>query len=676
MNSVVDLVLAPIGMFSGKPLAVGIALGLLGGAFAFWLLIRLIWERRFIGHYGSLSKAIRKARNGSASQEECLAGVAEEFERSVHSSGWQQYRSSLEYDNGRVLSYTDPASYFAADRVPGHNYVKWSSTLGGVFLTLGLFFTFVGLSAALLQVGGNGEGAMEPSQLRRAVEGILAVSSVKFITSIAGILAYIGWSIVSRVQADRQDKAVERLVSEIRHLSTYVSPEMVLRNQLKAVEAQHQQFQTFGSDLAIAIGNQIELALKSRLDALPQAIADLVAPAVANAIAPVREDLLAIGTQISQAGGSLANGAGDVFSRVWQDGIGNHMALFGEQMAKTIASLESLPDKVRQTETGLGGEIGRAAERLSETATRLSDTFEQGQRSVTAALENFNERVAGIPAIVEQASRELASAVGRSVESSLEGLATVTSRAGHASAEQLATEVGKIAASLATSAESLRAAGDHSAEGLRSARDDLAMGVRDGIKVISDTAQDASAKLSETVTSLGAVVSGLSARLEQTTHLLETQQGHLVRAGEIVSGASSTLSKAAGNVEMATLPLSGVVTTVNAALEQVSNATDQVRTATESGMRMADLLNEAADKAQVTISGQADRFSDLHVNVQGTMNELLRGVTDLGKEISNCIEAYDREIANSISSLETAILDVADIVDQRRPAVNGHAVSA
>ncbi len=130
---------------------------------------------------------------------------------------------------------------------------------------------------------------------------------------------------------------------------------------------------------------------------------------MAGAIAPVRDDLLAIGSQIGQAGGALADGAGDVFSRVWQDGVGNHMAMFGEQMAKTIASLESLPDKVQQTETALGGEIGRAAEKLAETASRLSATFDQQQRSVTTALESFNERISGIPGILEQASREFGS---------------------------------------------------------------------------------------------------------------------------------------------------------------------------------------------------------------------------------------------------------------------------
>jgi hypothetical protein len=600
MDSIVDFVLTPIGMFSGKPLAVEIALCILGSAFALWLIITLVWERKFLGQYERLIRAVRKAKEGSANQEESFARVTDDFDRTAHAPGWRQYRSCLEFSNGDVFSFTDPAPFLSADRIPHHNYAKWSSTLGGVFLTVGLFFTFVGLSAALLQVGGDGQGAMNPEQLRRAVERILGVSSVKFITSIAGILAYIGWSIVARIQADRQEKVVERLVAEIRQLSTYVSPEIVLRNQLKAIEAQHQQFQTFGTDLAVAIGNQIELALKTRLDALPQAVAENVGRAVGGVIAPVRDDLLMIGSQIGQAGGALADGAGDVFSRVWQEGVGSHMAMFGEQMAKTIASLESLPDKVRQTETGLGGEIGRAAEKLAETASRLSATFDQQQLSITTTLEGFSERVSGIPAIIEQASLESAATVGRSVEASLGGVAAITAKAGEASAEKLATEVGTIAAALTASAETLRAAGDHSAEGLRNARGELEMGVRDGIRVIANTAEDASAKLSETVGALAAVVNGLNSCLGQTTELLEAQQGHLARAGELVSGASSTLSKAAGNVETATLPLSGVVRNVNTALEQVSRATEQVGAVTTSGLRMTEVLTAAADKAQIS----------------------------------------------------------------------------
>src|SRR5271170_7329611 len=55
--------------------------------------------------------------------------------------------------------------------------------------------------------------------------------------SLAGILAYIGWSLVARFQADAQDRAVGRLVAAVRRLSTYVSPEILLLKQLKTQKA-------------------------------------------------------------------------------------------------------------------------------------------------------------------------------------------------------------------------------------------------------------------------------------------------------------------------------------------------------------------------------------------------------------------------------------------------------
>ena len=86
------------------------------------------------------------------------------------------------------------------------------------------FFTFVGLSAALLQVAGDGHGgALSPEKLRTAVGNILGISSVKFITSLAGILAYIGWSIVARSRRTPKTGPLEDSSLGMRRLSVYVS---------------------------------------------------------------------------------------------------------------------------------------------------------------------------------------------------------------------------------------------------------------------------------------------------------------------------------------------------------------------------------------------------------------------------------------------------------------------
>jgi antitoxin component HigA of HigAB toxin-antitoxin module len=675
MDRIVDLVLFPISLFSGKTLAVSIALTILGAAFFIWTFIHYGVERRFLAVYKDLANFVNSTRKSNDTPERKIAKVGAKFKKSALASSWEQYSASIDYADGHVFNYTDPAIYFASDRVTGHNYVKWSSTLGGVFLTVGLFFTFVGLSAALLQVAGDGHTSMLPEQLRHAVENILGISSVKFITSLAGILAYIFWSLVARFQADAQDLAVDGLVSELRGLSTYFSPEKLLQEQLKTQKAQHQQFQTFGTDLAVAIGQQIENALKGRLDPLPNAVADSVASKVADAMSPVRDELLAIGRQIGKAGGEIATGAGDVFSQVWKTGIETHMNAFGEQMATTISALQSLPEKVRQTEAGLGGEIGNAATRLTEAVARLSSNFETQQTAMRSAVTDFNSRVADIPNIVAAASRDSAAAVGRSVEASLGNLAEITAKAGQASAEQLSSEVAKIAASLAASADGLRSASDHSSEGVRQARDLLESSLRTGVKIVEETSLNSSSRLEATISSLSNVVNGLSSRLDQTTKLLEVQQSNLAQAGDVVSSASTSLSHAAGNVERAASPLTGAVNAIRTAMDQVVEASKQLRDTAASEQEVARMLNGTVEKAGDAFSEQAEKFAALQAGVRETMVGLVNGVAQLATEISTCIETYDSEIAKSMSSLENAILDVADIVEPQpkieRLAVTG-----
>jgi ABC-type transporter Mla subunit MlaD len=213
----------------------------------------------------------------------------------------------------------------------------------------------------------------------------------------------------------------------------------------------------------------------------------------------------------------------------------------------------------------------------------------------------------------------------------------------------------------------LREAGDHSAAGLKAARDELETGVRDGIKTIADTTETASAQLSETVSSLAEVVNGLTACLSRTAIQIEAQQGRLATAGEVVGAASTKLATAAGNVETATTPLSGSIRNINVALDQLSKATEQLNRSSASGEKVAEMLNGSLEKAKSVSETQARQFTDLERAVKQTLNELNDGVLRLGKQISDCIETYDAEIAKSIGSLETAMLDVADIVDQRRP---------
>ena len=669
MDSIVELVLWPISLFSGKPLAVGIALTILISSFIIYMKIYFFNELPFLRNYRQLTRSILLIRKNGGTQEEQFASFLQVAQNTELEAGLQQYRSALEFVDGKVLSYADPAPFFAVERNSGHNYPKWASTLGGVFLTLGLFFTFVGLSAALLQVGGDGSKALDASQLREAVSAILGISAVKFITSLSGILAYIFWSIVARVQADAQDSVVDRFIESIRSLSIYMSPEIVLREQLKAIENQKQQFETFGNDLAVAIGHEIRQAFKTEFDPLPREVAAAVGPAVGDAIRPVRDELSSIAERIGSAGGSMAAGASDVFAKVWSEGIGAQMAAFGSQMTSTISALDNMVVKVRQTEDGLGGGIGSAAEELARVAGTMNKLFEENQKALSATLLDFSGKIQSLPEIIASVSMASVKDVGQTIKDSLGNITEVASVASRQTAEQLSSEVAKISNSLSSSADRLRTASDYSSAGIKTAHENIEKSVQNSVDMVTAAAVSSSDKLSETVSLLSNAVHTLAMRLGETEKVIAGNQNQLQTAGESVSDASTLLAQAAQSVKDATTPFANIASATKTALESVSSASRSLQISTEISERSVNSVQSATERVSEVFTDQAEQFSTLNRNVKETLSDLIREIAELGVGVSRVMETYDREIAKSIGSLESAVFDLADILETRQGQV-------
>jgi hypothetical protein len=85
----------------------------------------------------------------------------------------------------------------------------------------------------------------------------------------------------------------------------------------------------------------------------------------------------------------------------------------------------------------------------------------------------------------------------------------------------------------------------------------------------------------------------------------------------------------------------------------------------ESGQQVVENFQRTATEAHKTLGSQAESFRSVEREVGHTLGELVRGVQNLGLEISQAIETYDNEIAKSIGSLEAAMIDIGDIVDTR-----------
>ncbi len=221
IGPVVDLLSWAIGAFDNKDLAFAIALGILVMAAFIFLFLHFWRHRRWVKPIRRLSKTLKKLQATDDDAETRLIQADKVFGAEKNLTKlWQEYRKHL-IRNPKAAGYVnliDPRIWFSLESLPGRGYEHWCSTWAGVFLTIGLLFTFIGLSAALLKVGGIDGG--DSAAMKAAITGILGVSSAKFITSIAGLIAYIFFSLVTRRYQASQKTAVHELTDAVQHLST------------------------------------------------------------------------------------------------------------------------------------------------------------------------------------------------------------------------------------------------------------------------------------------------------------------------------------------------------------------------------------------------------------------------------------------------------------------------
>jgi hypothetical protein len=640
MDRLADLILTPIALFSGRPLAVGIALSILGAALLIWLIALVPAERRFVGGLRGIVRALRALRRKDQTPDALFDETDRLFAATDLAPEWRRYRSGIEFEDGKALSYADPADFFALAHLPGHSYPKWSSTFAGVFLTVGLFFTFVGLSAALLQLGGGGHDSLSPEQLKRAVEGILAVSSVKFITSIAGILAYIFWSVVARQQAAAQTRVEEDLLHEIRALSIYVAPEMILRRQLRLAETQNERFG--------ALAENFSARLDAAFAKMSENVAAKIADSAGAAFTPLRDEIAVMSARIGQTNESVADSAGAAFGNIWQDGVARHLDAFGAQMSAMLAALDSMPRKFGEVESGFGGAVGRGAEELNQSAGRMAAMMEQSQDRMAATLAAFELKIAGLPSAFASASEQSARDASAALRQTLDSANQAAEEASRANAEKMSSRIDGVAAALAAAASALTQAGADS-------RAQMA----EGAQMVSASGEAAAMRLTRMVEAFASAVSRLSARLDQTEQALGAHNERLDKAGEIVSGASNNLALAAGAMEGAAAPLTTATLTFRDAMARFTEAAARIEQISASGDQIAGHIASFGTQMTHSLAAFDALPEKIRATESGFGDEIGRSaaaLTDAAHRMSLGFERGQSSLAASLAAFEAKIL--------------------
>ena len=193
---------------------------------------------------------------------------------------WEEFRKTIISPiTGPPKNTMRPVVFFQREEL-GLDRGMWRQ-LPAMFVSVGLFLTFLGLVAALAETdtildedtGGSGDA-------KDGVQKLLELASTKFIMSLTGLLCSILFTLVLRFYARRMDESLHDLCNDIERGCVFLSEQNVLGEMLSQVTEQTNHLKSFSTELVAQIARPLR-------EDLPNAIRD----AMQQAMVPVIENI-------------------------------------------------------------------------------------------------------------------------------------------------------------------------------------------------------------------------------------------------------------------------------------------------------------------------------------------------------------------------------------------------
>ena len=629
---------------------------------------------------------ISAAANPNLNTESRLEAVTKQLKGNVVlGEAWLPYKASLRPDSrreGARLNPVDPHGWFSLERLPGRGYEKWASTMAGVSLTVGLLFTFIGLTAALLKVG---EAGSDTEHLRLAITEILHISSAKFITSMAGIIAYICWTLVARYYTASQAKLAARFAQAVQGLTTPVTPEALLLDQLELAKEQTARMKTQADDMAIAF----DRVVGKRFDAFPAAVTAVLTPALEQSMRPVVEAIQGMGTTIG-AGSQAAVGGmlNDLISGV-KDATGRDMALLADTMRETAAELASAKSGIGSGGAEFGQMLARASEGMSAASERMARAMEHRVGELDARMQSIDGVLASGASRIDAMGSSMSDAMAEGLRRAMDNIAAASAAGAETARQHAQAGLAPVLGELTALMSEIRNSAEGSRASLVAGGEQAARHLGDALLNVGQELADASTRASnelasafknsteQMLTSVESSVAGyqtateaLAARLSQVERgFRELEQstrrnvGSLEAVGTSINEAGRTFGTASDHLRQATTP---VVTTLEAANTMAAGTREALQMMQQTGNAMREAasgMSESAKAAIQAFSSYETRFAGVDTALGQTVAKLRDGIVELGNQVSEMVGHYDTQLAKAVTLLKSGVEELSDALE-------------
>ncbi|GAA3583678.1 hypothetical protein GCM10023078_09540 [Gibbsiella greigii] len=560
-----------------------------------------------------------------------IAGLNVTEEQQNVAEAWKEYRETHVIDDQDgtlvVRNAVRPSQFFNLDDL--HFTQGFWRIVPGLFVTVGLSLTFLGLISALnsMSTSLNDGGST-------ALEGLLTIASAKFIMSLTGLCCSIVFTVSLRRGTSRLEKAVHSLNSLIEKRLTFISLEDLSSRQLKATIESREHFRKLGLEMVAEIGRPLR-------EDLPRAISE----SISSAITPVIE-------QVSRLGN---DGVGEMVQNLssrFSEDVGHALAQASERISLAGDQIKLLAERMDQSSGKMGSEMESAIGRLGQAVETLRDGMQQTADTATSV---FNQGAENLLA---------------TMNSTLQGIRDNTSdgaRAmGEAAADMKAAALG-IRTELETAAkQGAEAAQARMSESASQASDTIGQAATHVLSAFSNTAGEITkatqAMTQEASSELLSPLSTIAEKLEGMIGMLTETSTALRRASEGIKEGAAASENASGSFRTSAQSLANAADPIRAMMERIEASTRQLRESSENSLSaIANAAKTNAEQSAMTLSAAQETLGGQHRAVESTLTNLqalitaLRGqgerLDGIDEKLGKAFDIYQQQVATSVETL-------------------------
>ena len=554
------------------------------------------------------------------------------------SDAWDEFDETLFIDESSgkpvLRNSVRPSAFFNIEDL--HFGQGFYRIMPGIFVSVGLALTFLGLIAALAEMSRN-------SHIDDAtMSSLLRIASAKFIMSLTGLVCSIALTLFLRWRVGVLDAQLHFLCRTVENGTIFASLEHLAVEQLRAtIEAREHQRQLtlemiaeiggpLRSELPQAISASISTAMQPLLDKVSQQgtesmtglatdLSQQVSSGVAGALSQASEHLARAGDRIGQLAERMDQSSGR---------MGNEME---NSVARVAQAVDALRAAMTDSAQAASGAFGQGAERLlaamNETLASIRDNTGEGARAIAAAASSMREAATGMRSEMEAAAQSGADAARSRMQRASDEAGEAIGVAG----QSVLNAFGKAGADIAAMTEALS----------------------------SRAGTDLIAPVKAIATQLDGMVTTLTGSADQMRRLADAVRDG-ASAGADAAGAFRGASQ---ELVSAAAPVRATSERIESAMRQMADGTrDAVATVRESARSTAETAMQTLAAAQTTIDAER-RGIETTLSAVTTMLDRLKGQGDrmdtIDQKLGHAFDLYTNQTEQAMQAIRSHVQTMA-----------------